>query len=131
MPPDAGGMVRLFPHRHGTDAFTAVRLRRKGHADERASRARRRRWLGPLGWIAGVTSVILGAAGVGAVLCLWYPALLTTPALREVYDMRLIRGVIKARPSSPPRVLRRAPACSSSAGRRSASPALASPRWPP
>jgi lathosterol oxidase len=40
--------------------------------------------------------VILGAAGVGAVLCLWYPALLTTPALRDVYDMRLIRGLIKA-----------------------------------
>jgi lathosterol oxidase len=56
----------------------------------------RRRWLGPLGGMVGVTSVILGAAGVGAVLCLWYPALLTTPALREVYDMRLIRGVIKA-----------------------------------
>lgn len=56
----------------------------------------RRRWLGLLGWVTGVTSVILGAAGVGAVLCLWYPALLTTPALREVYDMRLIRGVIKA-----------------------------------
>jgi lathosterol oxidase len=56
----------------------------------------RRRWLGPLGWMTGVASVVLGAAGVGAVLCLWYPALLTTPALREVYDMRLIRGVIKA-----------------------------------
>ena len=56
----------------------------------------RRRWLGPLGWITGVSSVILGAAGVGAVLCLWYPALLTTPALRDVYDMRLIRGLIKA-----------------------------------
>ena len=30
VPPDAHGMVRLFPHRHGTDAFTAVRLRRRG-----------------------------------------------------------------------------------------------------
>jgi 16S rRNA (cytosine967-C5)-methyltransferase len=28
--PDPSGMVRLFPHRHGTDAFTAVRLRRRG-----------------------------------------------------------------------------------------------------
>lgn len=27
--PDAGGVIRLFPHRHGTDAFTAVRLRRQ------------------------------------------------------------------------------------------------------
>ncbi|HKZ06581.1 MAG TPA: 16S rRNA (cytosine(967)-C(5))-methyltransferase RsmB [Methylomirabilota bacterium] len=26
--PDRRGVVRLFPHRHGTDAFTAVRLRR-------------------------------------------------------------------------------------------------------
>ena len=28
--PDARGIVRLFPHRHGTDAFTAIRLRRGG-----------------------------------------------------------------------------------------------------
>jgi flagellar basal-body rod protein FlgC len=27
---DEDGMVRLFPHRHGTDAFTAMRLRRRG-----------------------------------------------------------------------------------------------------
>ena len=32
VPPDARGMLRLFPHRHGTDAFTAVRLRRRGGA---------------------------------------------------------------------------------------------------
>ena len=30
VPADGRGMVRLFPHRHGTDAFTAVRLRRRG-----------------------------------------------------------------------------------------------------
>ena len=30
--PDARGIVRLFPHRHGTDAFTAVRLRRTARA---------------------------------------------------------------------------------------------------
>src|SRR4029453_4584871 len=30
--PDARGMVRLFPHRHGTDAFTAIRLRRGARA---------------------------------------------------------------------------------------------------
>jgi 16S rRNA (cytosine967-C5)-methyltransferase len=29
---DARGIFRLFPHRHGTDAFTAVRLRRRGRA---------------------------------------------------------------------------------------------------
>jgi 16S rRNA (cytosine967-C5)-methyltransferase len=28
VPPDAEGFVRLFPHRHGTDGFTAIRLRR-------------------------------------------------------------------------------------------------------
>jgi 16S rRNA (cytosine967-C5)-methyltransferase len=28
--PDARGLIRLFPHRHGTDGFTAVRLRRGG-----------------------------------------------------------------------------------------------------
>ena len=27
---DAGGFVRLLPHRHGTDGFTAIRLRRAG-----------------------------------------------------------------------------------------------------
>jgi lathosterol oxidase len=32
--------------------------------------------------------------GLGAVLCLWFPALLTTPELREVYDMRLVRPSI-------------------------------------
>jgi 16S rRNA C967 or C1407 C5-methylase (RsmB/RsmF family) len=26
---DAAGFVRCLPHRHGTDGFTAVRLRRK------------------------------------------------------------------------------------------------------
>ena len=30
--PDTRGMLRLFPHRHGTDAFTAVGLRRRGRA---------------------------------------------------------------------------------------------------
>jgi 16S rRNA (cytosine967-C5)-methyltransferase len=30
--PDAQGVIRLFPHRHGTDAFTAVRLRRGARA---------------------------------------------------------------------------------------------------
>ena len=30
--PDAVGLIRLLPHRHGTDGFTAVRLRRGGAA---------------------------------------------------------------------------------------------------
>lgn len=41
-------------------------------------------------------SVLLGAAGLAAVLCLWFPSVLTTPELREIYDMTLIRGLIKA-----------------------------------
>ena len=28
VPPDAAGYIRLFPHVHGTDGFTAIRLRR-------------------------------------------------------------------------------------------------------
>jgi sterol desaturase/sphingolipid hydroxylase (fatty acid hydroxylase superfamily) len=43
-----------------------------------------------------VLSVLLGAAGLGAVLCLWFPSVLTTPELREIYDMALIRALIKA-----------------------------------
>jgi len=43
-----------------------------------------------------VLSVLLGAAGLGAVLCLWFPSVLTTPELREIYDMTLIRALIKA-----------------------------------
>ena len=30
LPLDAGGVLRCLPHRHGTDGFTAVRLRRTG-----------------------------------------------------------------------------------------------------
>ena len=46
------------------------------------------------GWFSAVASVTLGAMGLGAVLCLWFPAILTTPELRDVYDMRLIRARI-------------------------------------
>lgn len=51
---------------------------------------------GTLGWATGVASTVLGAMGLGAVLCLWFPSLLTTPELREVYDMRLVRPTIAA-----------------------------------
>jgi len=51
---------------------------------------------GTLGWATGVASAALGAMGLGAVLCLWFPALLTTPDLRQVYDMRLVRAAIAA-----------------------------------
>jgi lathosterol oxidase len=42
-----------------------------------------------------VVSATLGVMGFGAVLCLWFPSLLTTPELREIYDMTLIRATIK------------------------------------
>ena len=42
-----------------------------------------------IGWAAGVLSTVLGALAFGAVLCLWFPAVLTTPALRDVYPMDL------------------------------------------
>ena len=54
--------------------------------------ARRR---GTLGWATGVASTVLGLMGFAAVLCLWFPALLTTPELRQVYDMTLMRALIK------------------------------------
>ena len=57
---------------------------------------RRRLGLGPIGWASGVISAALGAMGLGAVLCLWFPAVLTTPSLRQVYDMTVIRALIKA-----------------------------------
>jgi len=51
--------------------------------------------LGVLGWVTGVLSAVLGAMAFGAVLCLWCPAVLTTPALRDVYPMDLVRAAIK------------------------------------
>ena len=54
------------------------------------------------GWISGVGSIVLGAMAFGAVLCLLLPAELTTPELRAVYPMRLIRGLIQAVPDSWP-----------------------------
>jgi sterol desaturase/sphingolipid hydroxylase (fatty acid hydroxylase superfamily) len=51
--------------------------------------------LGVLGWATGVLSAVLGALALGAVLCLWFPAVLTTPALRDVYPMEIVRTAIK------------------------------------
>lgn len=51
--------------------------------------------LGVLGWVTGVLSAALGALAFGAVLCLWFPAVLTTPALRDVYPMEIARTAIK------------------------------------
>ena len=57
-----------------------------------------RRW--GSGWISGTISLTLGLMSLGAVLCLLYPELLTSPHLREVYPMvwvrRLIHGCIVA-----------------------------------
>jgi 16S rRNA (cytosine967-C5)-methyltransferase len=39
--PDPAGFVRCWPHRHGTDGFTAIRLRRAGAAAAIAPRERR------------------------------------------------------------------------------------------
>ncbi|MGH7365057.1 MAG: sterol desaturase family protein [Candidatus Rokuibacteriota bacterium] len=51
--------------------------------------------IGVLGWVTGVLSAVLGALAFGAVLCLWFPAVLTTPALRDVYPMEVVRTTIK------------------------------------
>lgn len=48
------------------------------------------------GWISGISSVVLGAMGFGGVLCLLFPAILTTPELRAIYPMGVIRGLIEA-----------------------------------
>src|SRR5205823_1127239 len=39
-------------------------------------------------------SATLGALGLGGVLCLLFPAILTSPQLRAIYPMPLIRGLI-------------------------------------
>ena len=51
--------------------------------------------IGVLGWVTGVISTVMGALAFGAVLCLWFPAVLTTPALRDVYPMEIVRTTIK------------------------------------
>jgi lathosterol oxidase len=54
---------------------------------------RRRRALGRR-WLPGIASAFLGALGLFSVLCLHFPALLTTPELRAVYPMPLVRTAI-------------------------------------
>ena len=46
------------------------------------------------GWISGTLAVVLSIAGLGGVLCLRYPQLLTVPEARGVYDERLIRALL-------------------------------------
>ncbi len=47
------------------------------------------------GKISGTLSVTLGVLGFGAVLCLLYPSLLTTPDMRAIYPMDLVRALIQ------------------------------------
>ena len=46
------------------------------------------------GWISGVFSALLGAIGLGAVLCFNFPWLLTMPELRASYPVPAIRGLL-------------------------------------
>lgn len=43
------------------------------------------------GWISGVLALVLSVLGLGAVLCLLYPDMLTVPEARQMYDVALIR----------------------------------------
>ncbi len=46
------------------------------------------------GWIGGVLSVVLGALGLGAVLCFHFPSVLTVPELRGLYPLPYVRALL-------------------------------------
>lgn len=46
------------------------------------------------GWMSGVLSAALGLIGLGAVLCLQFPELLTTPEARALYPIGWVRGLL-------------------------------------
>jgi sterol desaturase/sphingolipid hydroxylase (fatty acid hydroxylase superfamily) len=48
------------------------------------------------GWISGVLAVVFAGLAVGGVLCLRFPALLTTPDARSFYPLPLVRFLIYA-----------------------------------
>lgn len=48
------------------------------------------------GWWSGVLSAFFGVLGFGAVVCLHFPQLLSSPDLRPYYPMRLMRLLIQA-----------------------------------
>src|SRR5205809_1068814 len=48
------------------------------------------------GWISGVLALVLSLIGLGAVLCLRYPDLLTVADIREMYNVGLIRLALQA-----------------------------------
>ena len=47
------------------------------------------------GWVSGVSSVFFGMLGLGGVLCLHFPALLTLPDARAHYPITIIRSLIQ------------------------------------
>jgi len=47
------------------------------------------------GWWSGILSAFFGSSAFGAVLCLHFPQLLTSPELRSHYPMRIIRLTIE------------------------------------
>lgn len=46
------------------------------------------------GWISGMLSVLAGALGYGAVLCLLFPDRLTMPDARPLYPIALVRALV-------------------------------------
>ena len=48
------------------------------------------------GWWSGILSAFFGSLSFGAVLCLHFPQLLTSPDLRVHYPMHTIRVLIQA-----------------------------------
>src|SRR5262249_45784652 len=48
------------------------------------------------GWWSGVLSAFFGILAFGAVVCLHFPNLLTSPELRPYYPMAVIRVLIQA-----------------------------------
>ncbi len=47
------------------------------------------------GWWSGILSAFFGLLALGAVICLHFPQLLTSPELRPHYPMAIMRGVIQ------------------------------------
>ncbi len=79
-------------HRHQDQHWPQPAIARR-HSDRHHDRDSRR--LGS-GWVSGTLAMFLGALGVGAVLCLHFPSLLTSPELRAIYPMPLVRAAIQA-----------------------------------
>jgi len=48
------------------------------------------------GWVSGVASVFFGMLGVGGVLVLLFPSVLTLPEARALYPIHIMRVIIQA-----------------------------------